>query len=99
MLRRRRRRECGPDNRPAWWHFAQVIRVVYNLVMPKIGPEIEQILRDLNPWWEPPHRVRPAPPEFRRRRVASIISTLRGPKSLIHVLRGPRQVGKTTALH
>jgi hypothetical protein len=67
--------------------------------MGKIAPEIEQILRDLNPWWSPPHRVRPDPPEFRRRRVASIVSALRGPRSLIHVLRGPRQVGKTTALH
>lgn len=64
-----------------------------------IGAEVEQVLRDLNPWWVPPHPVRPAPPAYRRRPVPGIVSAVQsdGP-SLIHVVRGPRQVGKTTAL-
>ena len=67
--------------------------------MDSIAREIEQILRDLNPWWEPPHPVRPAPPPYRRRGVSAILQDLLRPRALIHVLRGPRQVGKTTALY
>ncbi len=60
-------------------------------------PELEAVLADLNPWWRPPHAVRPAPPAFRRRQTRSVLDRLRrGP--LIQVLRGPRQVGKTTAI-
>lgn len=67
--------------------------------MPRVTPEVEQILRDLNPWWAPPHPIRPAPPPYRRRRVASICDALARPRALVQVLRGPRQVGKTTALY
>lgn len=65
---------------------------------PPIPPEVPQILRDLNSWWAPPHRVRPSPPKYRRRRVAELRRSLSGRRPLIQVLRGPRQVGKTTAL-
>lgn len=61
-------------------------------------PEVPQILRDLNSWWKPPHQVRPSPPAYRRRRVGELQRSLSGKHPLIHVLRGPRQVGKTTAL-
>ncbi|HEY6106198.1 MAG TPA: hypothetical protein VIV59_09475, partial [Anaeromyxobacteraceae bacterium] len=59
-------------------------------------PEAPQILSDLNSWWAPPHQVRPSPPAYRRRRVSELQRSLSGKRPLIHVLRGPRQVGKTT---
>ncbi len=64
-----------------------------------VAPELAQILSDLNSWWQPPHAVRPAPPPYRRRGVAELEGSLRSPRSLIQVVRGPRQVGKTTAIH
>lgn len=64
-----------------------------------LSPEISQILTELNPWWRPPHPVRPEPPKYRRRRVEKILKSVDGPRGLIQVLRGPRQVGKTTALY
>ncbi|MBI5478711.1 MAG: ATP-binding protein [Deltaproteobacteria bacterium] len=67
--------------------------------MARISPELEQILRDLNPWWTAPHPVRPSPPPYRRRHVPGIVAALARPRALIQVLRGPRQVGKTTALY
>jgi hypothetical protein len=65
----------------------------------RLAAEIPQILRDLNSWWEPPHRVRPAAPGYRRRGAAELQRALRDRRPLIQVLRGPRQVGKTTALY
>jgi predicted AAA+ superfamily ATPase len=61
--------------------------------------EVPQILRDLNSWWAAPHPVRPAPPRYRRRHVDELQRSLAGRRPLIQVLRGPRQVGKTTALY
>jgi hypothetical protein len=66
---------------------------------PRLAPEVPQILRALNSWWEPGRPLRPAPPPYRRRRVDQLVQALRGRRALIQVLRGPRQVGKTTALH
>lgn len=63
------------------------------------GEEISQILRDLNSWWAAPHRVRPEPPSYERRHVADLRQVLSQRKPLMQVLRGPRQVGKTTALY
>jgi hypothetical protein len=65
----------------------------------RLAAEIPQILRDLNSWWDPPHRVRPAPPAYRRRGAAELRRALSDRRPLIQVLRGPRQVGKTTALY
>jgi predicted AAA+ superfamily ATPase len=59
---------------------------------------VDQILRDLNPWWSPPHEVRPKPPAFRRRQVQALLERLQKPRALMQVVRGPRQVGKTTAI-
>lgn len=67
--------------------------------MARLSPDIEAILRDLNPWWGPKHPVRPAPPPYRRRHVSAILRAIDRPRALIQVVRGPRQVGKTTALY
>jgi predicted AAA+ superfamily ATPase len=61
--------------------------------------EAIQVLRDLNPWWADPTLVRPEPPEYRRPLVRRIGERLTRPKVLTEVLRGPRQVGKTTGIY
>src|SRR5439155_25250675 len=43
--------------------------------------------------------VRPEPPVYQRPLVAEISARLRRPKGLIEVVRGPRQVGKTTGIY
>jgi predicted AAA+ superfamily ATPase len=63
-----------------------------------LPPELEAVLGGLNPWWQPPHEVRPAPPAFRRRQTRALLERLRHRTPLIQVIRGPRQVGKTTAI-
>ncbi|MBI3080827.1 MAG: AAA family ATPase [candidate division NC10 bacterium] len=63
-----------------------------------IPEEAIGVLRDLNPWWADPQVVRPAPPPYRRRAVLEIEARLRSRGKLIEVLRGPRQVGKTTGI-
>jgi hypothetical protein len=67
--------------------------------MAAIPAEAPQILGDLNSWWQAPHGIRPAPPPYRRRGVSELQSALAARRPLIQVLRGPRQVGKTTALY
>ena len=64
-----------------------------------ISPESIQVLRDLNPWWEDPKLVRPEPPPYRRPLIANLAERLKKPKGLIEVVRGPRQVGKTTGIY
>jgi predicted AAA+ superfamily ATPase len=64
-----------------------------------LSPDAAHVLRDLNPWWRSPATVRPEPPAFVRPLVASLSVRLRKPKGLIEVIRGPRQVGKTTGIH
>ncbi len=63
-----------------------------------LDPETVRVLRDLNPWWVSPGSVRPSPPPYRRRLVREVFTRLSGRGRLIEILRGPRQVGKTTAL-
>jgi predicted AAA+ superfamily ATPase len=65
----------------------------------KLSSEAIQVLRDLNPWWKDPGVVRPDPPAYRRPIVRELYARLRQPKGLIEVVRGPRQVGKTTGIH
>jgi hypothetical protein len=55
------------------------------------------ILRELNPWWET-QRLRRPPPPYRRRGVDDMCKRIGRSKGLIEVIRGPRQVGKTTAI-
>lgn len=61
--------------------------------------ETVHILRELNAWWCAPGVVHPRPPTYRRRATREILSRLSAPGKLIEILRGPRQVGKTTAVH
>jgi len=63
-----------------------------------LSNEAASVLRDLNPWWRPPGMVRPVPPKYRRPRVRAVGDRLRARRGLIEVIRGPRQVGKTTGL-
>ncbi|MFH0903316.1 MAG: ATP-binding protein [Pseudomonadota bacterium] len=64
----------------------------------RLHEDLVQVIASLNPWWEAPHAVRPRPPRFRRRQVRTLADRLRQRQPLIQVLRGPRQVGKTTAI-
>jgi predicted AAA+ superfamily ATPase len=65
-----------------------------------LSDEAAGVLSDLNPWWATPGRVRPAPPPYRRPVVRALSARLRQPHhSLVEVIRGPRQVGKTTGVH
>lgn len=61
--------------------------------------ETAQVLHDLNPWWVDPGIVRPEPPTYRRPRIIELRTRLGRPKGLIEVVRGPRQVGKTTGVY
>jgi predicted AAA+ superfamily ATPase len=65
----------------------------------KLSAEAIQVLRDLNPWWADPKVVRPEPPAYRRPIIRELLARLSQPKGLIEVVRGPRQVGKTTGIH
>ncbi|MBI1831772.1 MAG: ATP-binding protein [Planctomycetes bacterium] len=62
-----------------------------------VSPEAIAILRDLNPWWET-GKLRTPAPRYHRRGVDAILQRLKRGSKLIEVLRGPRQVGKTTAI-
>jgi predicted AAA+ superfamily ATPase len=64
-----------------------------------LSSEVIQVLRDLNPWWAKPGLVRPAPPAYRRPLIAEMTARLRAQGGLIEVVRGPRQVGKTTGIY
>lgn len=64
-----------------------------------LSPEAEAVLRDLNPWWEDPPRVRPEPPAYQRPALRGLARRLTKARALIEVIRGPRQVGKTTGLY
>ena len=59
--------------------------------------EIIQIIRDLNPWWEIGRLRKPAP-RYLRRGVSELLARVVRPRGLVEVIRGPRQVGKTTAI-
>lgn len=62
-----------------------------------IQPEVIQILSDINPWWET-GKLRKSAPPYLRRGVPEFLARLQRPRGLIEVIRGPRQVGKTTAI-
>lgn len=64
-----------------------------------LSSESGQVLRELNPWWTEPGTVRPDPPRYRRPLVADLFRRLQRPRGLIEVVRGPRQVGKTTGIY
>jgi hypothetical protein len=61
-----------------------------------LNPELEGDLRRLNPWWDDP-RARPRTPALRRHLVADIQHKMDLALAPIVAVRGPRQIGKTTA--
>ncbi len=62
-----------------------------------VSTEAIEILRDFNPWWET-GKLRKAAPPYRRRGVSAFLERLSRKAGLIEIIRGPRQVGKTTAI-
>lgn len=58
--------------------------------------EVEQVIRDINPWWG--RTEASPPPPFRRPFVREVAERVLGEGNIIEVLRGPRQVGKSTAM-
>jgi predicted AAA+ superfamily ATPase len=62
-----------------------------------LSNDIVQILNDLNPWWET-GTLRKAAQPYQRRGVPELLRRVTRPQGLIEVIRGPRQVGKTTAI-
>jgi predicted AAA+ superfamily ATPase len=67
-------------------------RDIFDLV--RLPPELDAYLRDINPWWEgKPGRVLPA---YRRWPFTHLLRKLEQGLAPVVVLRGARQVGKTT---
>jgi len=64
---------------------------------PALPPETRQVLHEINPWWAD-GRVRPEPPSYERAQVGMMLAALARPGAKAQALRGPRQVGKSTAL-
>lgn len=62
-----------------------------------LPPEAIHVLKDLNIWWSKRHLRKPAP-QYLRRGVSQLIDRLSRQRGLIEMIRGPRQVGKTTAI-
>ncbi len=60
----------------------------------RLKPELEAFLWDTNPWWQD-RPMRPLPP-FRRWLFGHALQRLKTGLAPVTVLRGPRQVGKTT---
>ena len=59
-----------------------------------LPPRIEAYLRETNPWWD--GRPHPPVPPFRRWGYHAVLRKLRAEIGPAVVLRGPRQIGKTT---
>jgi len=64
-----------------------------------LSTDAANVLRDLNPWWRTEGVVRPEPPPYRRPVIAALAERFVRGAPLIQVVRGPRQVGKTTGLY
>ncbi|MBN2379921.1 hypothetical protein JXM67_09000 [candidate division WOR-3 bacterium] len=60
----------------------------------RLPASVELFLRDTNPWWYD-EAMKPVPP-FRRWLFNDIVKRIKGGLAPVTVLRGPRQVGKTT---
>ena len=60
----------------------------------RLSPELDSYIRDSNPWWE--GKPGPVLPEFRRWAFHTTLRKLASGLAPVVVLRGPRQVGKTT---
>ncbi|MBI3463121.1 MAG: ATP-binding protein [Planctomycetes bacterium] len=62
-----------------------------------VSTEAIEILHDFNPWWKTGKLRKPAP-RYRRRGVSALLHRMSRRAGLIEIIRGPRQVGKTTAI-
>jgi predicted AAA+ superfamily ATPase len=60
----------------------------------RISAPLDAFLRDTNPWWD--NRQGKLLPSYRRWAFHATLRKLEGGLAPIVVLRGPRQVGKTT---
>jgi len=60
----------------------------------RLPPALDAFLRDTNPWWE--GKPGPVLPPYRRWAFATTLKKLNAGLAPVTVLRGPRQVGKTT---
>jgi predicted AAA+ superfamily ATPase len=60
----------------------------------RLPPEVDSFLRETNPWWE--GKPGQTLPEYRRWAFNSALKKLKGGLAPVVILRGPRQVGKTT---
>lgn len=64
------------------------------LDLERLPPALDAFLRDTNPWWE--NKPGPVLPPFKRWAFYTTLRKLDHRLASIIVLRGPRQVGKTT---
>ncbi|MDZ7260948.1 MAG: AAA family ATPase [candidate division KSB1 bacterium] len=62
--------------------------------MERLSPALDSFLRSTNPWWE--NKPGPKLPQFRRAPFELVNQRLHSGLAPAVVLRGPRQVGKTT---
>lgn len=62
--------------------------------MERLPPAVVEFLRETNPWWE--QKPGPVLPPYRRSAFHTTLRKLEAGLAPIVVLRGPRQVGKTT---
>ncbi|MBL0928246.1 MAG: ATP-binding protein [Phycisphaerales bacterium] len=60
----------------------------------RLPAPVAEFLRDSNPWWE--GKPGPVQPSYRRWAFGTLLKRLRQGPASITVIRGPRQVGKTT---
>ncbi|MCZ7649110.1 MAG: hypothetical protein M5U26_28290 [Planctomycetota bacterium] len=60
----------------------------------RLHPELDAFVRDSNPWWE--GKPGPALPPYRRWAFHTTLKKMNAGLAHAVVLRGPRQVGKTT---
>jgi predicted AAA+ superfamily ATPase len=60
----------------------------------RLPPELDAFVRDANPWWE--GKPGPTLPSFRRWAFQATLKRMQGGLAPVTVIRGPRQVGKTT---
>jgi len=69
-------------------------KLEHTLFGDKLPPELEDYLWETNPWWQG-KPMRPLPP-FRRWLFETTLQRLKSGLAPVTVLKGPRQVGKTT---
>ena len=82
---------------PVTWEFSEVrVKSEPPSMFGKLSirPELEAYLREMNPWWE--GKPGPRLPSYRRWAFGTLLSKLHSGLAPAVVLKGARQVGKTT---